>query len=214
MCTRGYLEIEQIKKSNHIIGRTAWDKSHALAINPAINYHKCNETLRDIFYQGNWSIDTCEKYSIFISQAYYPIKGLHQLLKALPFILQKFPKTKIYIAGIDFITNRGWKINGYGNYINKIIKLNKLENHIIFTGVLNETQMFKRYLDSHVFVCPSSIENSPNSIGEAQILGVPCVASYVGGNSDMITDKKSGLLYRFEEVEMLEIGRASCRERV
>jgi glycosyltransferase involved in cell wall biosynthesis len=63
--------------------------------------------------------------------------------------------------------------------------------------------MCKRYLASHVFVCPSSIENSPNSVGEAQLLGVPCVAAYVGGIPDMISDNETGLLYRFEEIEML-----------
>ena len=63
--------------------------------------------------------------------------------------------------------------------------------------------MIDQYLKSHIFLCPSSIENSSNSIGEAQLLGVPCVASYVGGTPDMITDGRTGLLYRFEEYEML-----------
>jgi glycosyltransferase involved in cell wall biosynthesis len=52
-------------------------------------------------------------------------------------------------------------------------------------------------------VCPSAIENSPNSVGEAQILGVPCLASYVGGTADMMEHGENGLLHRFEEVEML-----------
>ena len=37
--------------------------------------------------------------------------------------------------------------------------------------------MKERYLKSQVFVLPSSIENSPNSLGEAMLLGVPCIAS-------------------------------------
>ena len=69
--------------------------------------------------------------------------------------------------------------------------------------------MCKRYLQSHVFVCPSFIENSPNSVGEAQLLGIPCIASFVGGVSDMVVDGETGLLYRFEEVEMLAA--AVCR---
>src|SRR5690606_18797557 len=64
-------------------------------------------------------------------------------------------------------------------------------------------EMVKEYLNCHVFICPSSIENSPNSLGEAQLLGVPCIASYVGGVPDMVEQEKTGLLYRFEEVEML-----------
>ena len=50
---------------------------------------------------------------------------------------------------------------------------------------------------------PSSIENSPNSLGEAQLLGVPCIASDVGGVTDMIPNKECGIIYRFEEVELL-----------
>jgi glycosyltransferase involved in cell wall biosynthesis len=69
-------------------------------------------------------------------------------------------------------------------------------------GSLNEEQMCQRYLRSNVFVCPSAIENSPNSLGEAQLLGVPCIASYVGGSMDMMEGCEKNL-YRFEEVEVL-----------
>jgi glycosyltransferase involved in cell wall biosynthesis len=80
---------------------------------------------------------------------------------------------------------------------------NGVADKFFFTGPLSGKEMRQRYLNSNVFVCPSSIENSQNSVGEAQLLGVPCVASNVGGVSDMITDHETGLLYRFEEVEML-----------
>ncbi len=75
-----------------------------------------------------------------------------------------------------------------------------------FTGSLREDQMIAEYLNAHLFICPSSIENSPNSLGEAQLLGVPVIASYVGGVPDMVTHGETGLLYRFEEVEMLAEG--------
>src|SRR5690606_23789955 len=154
------------------------------------------ESLRPSFYNNNWRIDQCEKYSIFISQAYYPLKGFHQLLKAMPIILRHFPNTKVYVAGNNYFSNRGIKINGFGSYINTLVKKYNLADHIKFTGILSEEAMCKRYIDSHVFVSPSSIENSPNSVGEAQLLGVPCVASYVGGTPDMIEHEDTGLLYR------------------
>jgi glycosyltransferase involved in cell wall biosynthesis len=200
---RGEIEKIMIQSVSHIIGRTAWDKAHSWSINPQANYHFCNETLRSEFYQHTWEISGCEKHSIFLSQAYYPIKGLQQIIKALPIILRHFPDTKIYVAGRDFVTNRGWRLNGFGKYIRSLMKENGVTDKIIFTGILHEKEMCKRYLASHVFVCPSSIENSPNSVGEAQLLGVPCVAAYVGGIPDMISDNETGLLYRFEEIEML-----------
>jgi glycosyltransferase involved in cell wall biosynthesis len=203
MAKRGLLEKIMIQSVNHVIGRTSWDKAHCWAANSHANYHFCNETLRNEFYQHSWHIDNCEKQSIFLSQAHYPIKGLQQVIKALPIILKHFPDTKVYVAGNDFITKRGWRLNGFGKYLHALMAVHGVADKVHFTGVLSEKDMCKKYLSSHVFVCPSSIENSPNSIGEAQLLGVPCVAAYVGGIADMITDGETGLLYRFEEVEML-----------
>ena len=79
----------------------------------------------------------------------------------------------------------------------------KLENKVSFLGPLDEHKMIEEYQKAHVFICPSSIENSPNSLGEAQLIGTPVIASYVGGIPDMVQNGKTGILYRFEEIEML-----------
>lgn len=200
---RGKLEIELLQKVGHIIGRTAWDKSHAWAINPNANYHYCGETLRDSFYKNRWNYNSCISHSIFVSQANYPIKGLHILLQALPLVLRRFPDTTIYVAGGNPTSLPWWRITGYGKYLKGIIKELGIEKNVVFTGSLDEEAMCERYLKSNVFVCCSSIENSPNSLGEAQLLGVPCIASFVGGVPDMIPNNSSGAIYRFEELDML-----------
>ena len=56
--------------------------------------------------------------------------------------------------------------------------------------------MKQAYLSCNVFVLPSTIENSPNSLGEAMLLGVPCVASDVGGVTSMLEHEKEGLVYQ------------------
>lgn len=203
---RGEYEREMIRRVNHIIGRTSWDRAHTWAINPLAEYHFCNEILREEFYRcKNWSYQDCRKHSIFLSQASYPIKGLHQLLRAMPLILKHYPKACVRIAGDDITKHRGLGViyhTGYGRLINKLIKKFNLKDRIAFVGNLDASQMIEEYLRANVFVCPSSIENSPNSLGEAQILGVPTIASYVGGVSDMMKENEEQM-YRFEEIEML-----------
>lgn len=200
-------EVELLKSVRNIIGRTSWDKAHAWAINPDAHYFKCNETLRKEFYDGtHWDYSSCKKHSIFLSQGWYPVKGLHQVLKAMPLILRHYPDTFIRVAGGDITKSRTLvekiKFSGYGSYIKGLIKKNNLDGKIIFTSNLNAAQMKQEFLNANVFICPSSIENSPNSLGEAQILGTPCLASYAGGIPDMMFGNE-GCLYRFEEIEML-----------
>ena len=201
------VEKVMLSKVKHIIGRTSWDRAHAWAINPNAKYHFNNETLRPEFYDGSkWDYNKCEKHTIFISQAGYPLKGLHQVLRAMPLILCHFPDTKVRVAGADITKYSTWRdklrISGYGKLIRSMIRQLSIENHIEFLGPLNAEQMKQAYLNSNVFVCPSSIENSPNSLGEAQLLGVPHVVSYVGGVADMMVGNEENL-YRFEEIEML-----------
>ena len=204
---RGSFEIEALQKVNHVIGRTTWDRVCTSQINPDAQYHFCNETLRDEFYKHTWDVNQCEKHSIFVSQGSYPIKGLHFMLEAMPVILKRFADTTLYVGGqnitkTDTIKDT-LKMSSYGKYIKELIESYKLQNNVVFTGILDEKQMCERYLKSHAFVCPSSIENSPNSLGEAMILGVPCVASDVGGVADLLRHREEGFVYQTDAPYML-----------
>lgn len=205
---RGEFEKEYILRSKIITGRTSWDHAHVMAINPLALYYKCHRTLRKRFYSSNkWNINSKMNYSIFLSQAGGPIKGLHQVLKAIALLKEEFPQIKIRIAGSNITMYTSildkMKLSGYGSYIRKLIKKLNLNDNVQFIGTLTEEHMVNEYKSAHIFICPSSIENSPNSLGEAQFLGVPSIASFVGGIPDMITHGETGLLYRFEEIEML-----------
>lgn len=204
---RSVYEVELLNKVKFIEGRTSWDKENCWAINPDVIYFKCYRTLRDEFYKHVWNPDLIEKYSIFLSQGRSPLKGMHIVLYALCIVKKFYPNVKLYVTNsvninMPFV-ERIWSGKCYDNYVIKLIKKLKLINNIVFTDFLDEKAMCQRYLRSNVFICPSSIENSPNSVGEAQILGVPCIGSYVGGTMDMIEDGRTGFLYRFEEVNML-----------
>ncbi|MBQ7359868.1 MAG: glycosyltransferase family 4 protein [Lachnospiraceae bacterium] len=204
---RGVYEKEALALAGNITGRTDWDRAAAAECSPNATYHFMNETLRSNFYSETWEYDKCEPYSIFLSQGNYPIKGLHYMLQAMPKILARFPEAKVYVAG-DVITRYESlkdkiKIGSYGKYCLDLIRSLNLQGKIEFVGRLDAQQMCNRYLKSHVFVSPSSIENSPNSVGEAMLLGMPVVSSDVGGVANMLTHGKEGILYPYFDVDAL-----------
>lgn len=196
---RGEMEYEAVRLAGNVTGRTAWDRHYTAEWNPNARYFKMNETLRSDFYTGEWSLEGCEPHSIFLSQGDYPIKGLHYMLLALPAIRSVFPDVKVYVAG-NGITGEGGiarrlKISAYGNYLRRLIRRHNLQGQLCFLGRLDAEQMKERYLKSNLFVCCSSVENSPNSLGEAMILGVPCVSADVGGIGSIFDNGKDGILY-------------------
>lgn len=207
MSKRGKYEKEIIKLSGNIIGRTSWDYANTYAISNKRKYYFCNENLLESFYNNKWDINNIERKSLFISQAAYPIKGLHIFIEALALLKKDYPDIKAYIAGNNILSRKTLrekiKFSGYAKIISKMIKKYNLEDNIIFIGLLNEEKMAERLLKTNVYVQASLIENSPNSLGEAMLLGLPCVASNVGGTSDMLIDKKEGFLYPFTEPSML-----------
>ena len=205
---RGEFEKEYLLNIKHVIGRTSWDFAHTKAINPNLSYHFCNESLRDSFYISNkWDIKNKTNLTIFLSQSQIPLKGIHQVLKAVALLKKDFQNIKVRIAGQNIIKRENFvdkiTFSGYSSYIRSLINRLSINENVQFLGILTEEMMIAEYKKAHIFICPSSIENSPNSLGEAQIIGVPCIATYVGGIPDMIEHGNTGLLYRFEEIEML-----------
>ena len=198
-CERGEAEIKLLKSTSNVIGRTSWDKACIYLINPEANYYHCNEILRSNFYTSKWEYGKCEKHSIMLSQGTKPIKGLQMAIKALSIIVGFYPDTIMYVAGNNILDNRVATRNSYVKYIKSLIGKYNLANKVVFTGALQAEEMKQRMLNSNVFLLPSSIENSPNSLGEAMILGVPCVASDVGGVSDMMEHEEEGYIYPFNE---------------
>lgn len=203
---RGANEIEALKRVQHVTGRTKWDKQSVKEISLA-QYHFMNETLRGSFYEGEWDINACEQFSIFMSQGDYPLKGLHFVLQALPQVMKKFPDTKLYVAGNNLIKNDSLKdkikISGYGKYLKELIYENNLQDKVQFLGRLSEGEMKERFLRSNLYICASVLENSPNSLGEAMLLGVPSLASDAGGIPSLFEKEKDGLLFESSNAEDL-----------
>ena len=204
---RGELEVEALRKLTHVIGRTDWDQANALNINPNITYHHCDETLRDVFYTDQWAYSRCRKHRIFASSCAYPVKGFHILLEALAIVRKEYPDAEITVTGRPFAAldfKSRMRRNGYEKYLSCLVKRNKLENAVHFLGHLLAQDMKRAYLDANVFVLSSTVENSPNALGEAMLLGLPCVAAEVGGVPSLIGSQEGILCAPVNPAAMAE----------
>jgi len=73
-------------------------------------------------------------------------------------------------------------------------------------GHLSAEAMKQAYLDANVFVLPSTLENSPNSLGEAMLLGLPSIGADVGGVRNLMHDGTEGIVYPSGDVQALTDG--------
>ena len=194
---RGQLEKAALQKVSHVIGRTDWDRSCVSAMAPNAGYHFCNETLREEFYGEGWNYNACRKHRIFVSSCAYPIKGFHYLLEAFRQVKVWYPDATLAVPGSSPVADTiGKKLrqSSYQKYLAQLLL--GMEDCVEFLGHLSAEEMKQQYLEANVFVLPSTIENSPNSLGEAMLLGVPCVAADVGGVKDMLSHKEDGYVYQ------------------
>lgn len=166
-------ELKFIDKCRHFLGRTEWDRRITLLYNKDADYYHINEILRGDFYNADkWSYKPGNlSLTSTISPNVY--KGLDLILKTAK-LLKKSNRTFCW-------TVIGIKESYFTRIIEKELGINHKEVNVRYVGVKNSKEIIEQLYDSTIYVHPSHIDNSPNSLCEAQYLGVPCLATNVGG---------------------------------
>lgn len=181
-------ELEALRNIQNVIGRTFWDKACTLAINPNRKYFEVGEILREEFYNNRWrktSFSSPLKIITTISGGWY--KGIESIFFVANILNKSNFKFKWTIIGID---KDDIRVKLSQNKINKTVE----ELNINLKGRLNAQNMVRHLTNSDIFVQVSHIENSPNSLGEAMLLGVPIIATFAGGTASMLKNGEEGIL--------------------
>ena len=179
-----FREKEILARVKNYIGRTTWDERITSIYNPSANYFYGGEILRRPFYESCTRV-LPERLSIVstISDPYY--KGFDLILKTACIL-----KKQLHL---DFT----WIV--FGNIkpkiTERIVNISYRENNIVLKGVATADELKSAICNSTVFVHPSYIDNSPNSVCEAQLLGSTVLAANVGGLPSLIEDGETGFLF-------------------
>lgn len=200
-------EKEMLQLAGNIISENEWCSNSIRAIVPNINIHTCPLSINQVFGEKKWDIEKVEGHSVICTASGYPLKGLHMVLRAIALLKNRYPDIKLYVPGPKMVSDGSlkWLIRkrGYTKYIEQLIKTLKIEEQVVWLGKISQKELAEYYERSRVFVLSSSIENHSSSLKEAMMVGVPSIASAVGGVPEYVKHGVNGYLYRFEEYEIM-----------
>lgn len=167
----------------NFMGRTVWDKRMVELWNPKAHYYHCDEILRDVFYKSSSKrqLPSMPVFVTIISSQLY--KGYDTVLKAAKILKSK-------------IGNFEWKVFGDVQpvFVEKQCQIKHDDVNVHLMGVASAEQIKDTLLHTTAYVHTSYIDNSPNSLCEALLLGVASIATGVGGIPSLIENGRTGFL--------------------
>ncbi len=196
-----YLFLRKVEREKEIfsfaknfIGRTDWDKRLVRIMAPEANYFHNEEALRSSFWKHQWSgHGSRNKYiatTVIRGQLYKGLETIYKSAKLLEDTLNK--DFEWLVIGISEDTTYAKTARSQANY-------NSNPSSVKLLGPKFGDDLVKHLLEANVYVHPSHIENSSNAIQEAMLLGMPVVATNVGGTQSLFTDNKEGLLVQSKD---------------
>ena len=128
------------------------------------------------------------KFKILFVGRHIERKGICYLIEAAKYLPRD--KFEIRIVGVGDLTEK----------LKELAAHNAGNAEIVFTGKLSPEDLAKEYRTANVFTLPAIIDSKGDTEGlgvvliEAMELGLPIVASNVGGIPDVVMDGESGIL--------------------
>ena len=151
------------------------------------------EVINSAFFDKKWQPET-DSTIVFVG-GIMKRKGVEILIAAIKKVKLKIPSIKVKFIG-------GYSRKYHKYLTNKIDKYQLLEN-TVFLGTKRSHEIAQILSESTLFILPTLIDNSPNSLAEAMAVGMPCIASNVGGIPSMIDDGENGILFPSMDSDIL-----------
>lgn len=182
----GFYEKRYASTVKHFICRTHWDKAVIRKLQPKAVIHHNWELMRPEFYRAIEPKAGSRPDAMLFVGGLNRIKGIREALQTLDSLRSRIPVRLI--------------VTGYGTK-EQLLQIaaelnlpNVGEDAVEHRGMLTAAGLWETYQQAFCLLHPSYIDNSPNSVSEAQLAGLPVVASDVGGVSSLVASGETGLL--------------------
>lgn len=186
--SRVVMEGEVWKQVKYYMGRTDWDKAVSSVLCPGRYYYHVDEALRPDFLSKKyqWTPPCDGKLRIVSTGCGTLWKGLDMMLKTAKILKE---------MNVEF----EWNVCGrMPNDHRQIVEYHEhttfKEAGINLLGMTPPDKLAELLAISTLYVHTSYIDNSPNSICEAQCIGIPVISTNVGGISSLVANGVDGIL--------------------
>lgn len=164
-----------LSQTAYFMGRTQWDYALTKLYAPRSRYFYCSEALRSEFMDKSqqWNLTKRSKYILVTVGGGHTLKGLDVVLRTAD-LLTKWSNVKFE-----------WRLLGPTRKDMKLFEsLTKIQSdkvNVYPLGRKSAMEVKEQLLGSDIYIHTAYIDNSPNSICEAQFLGLPIISTNVGG---------------------------------
>ena len=186
---RAHVERSIVASCDDFMGRTEWDRAVLRMLQPQARYHEVGEVLGEPFYHTKWSGPPTGEETLYCTAGDSPLKGVETLLEALALLRRSGARrVRLRLAGgvVDSLLSRK---------IGRLLEAPELRGAVDVLGRCTPAQITEGLAKASLFVLPSHMDNSPNALCEAMVVGTPCIAAFVGGVPSLVRDGVDGLLY-------------------
>lgn len=125
-----------------------------------------------------------------------PSKGFKEAIHAMKIVAEKYPKTRLYIAG------KGEEGDDYEKELHLLVKKLGLQKQIIFLGYVKDIRPL--FLNSDCLLMCSKAEGLGRVTIEAMACGTPVIGHNSGATPEVVKHKYNGYLYNHGSEELAE----------
>ena len=182
--------------NRYFLGRTEWDRNIVKYYSPGSLYFHVPEMIKPSVYEaaGQWKYHAGERIRLFSLSSGDDRKGNEILLRTADILKN--------VLHLDF----EWRVAGSKDFFPTFEKRTGISHEdvgIRLLGMIGSAEIIEEMKSADLFIHPSIMDNSPHAVCEAQLIGLPVIASNVGGVPDLVEKGKTGFLYPYNEPHTL-----------